>query len=373
MENCGDFIQLLDPDVSTNILSCLDDPADIVRVSCVSRSWHHFVIENGFSKRLCLKLFPEVSSATNAIEVDDMIEPVKVGSSDSKVLENSEKNHRIYTILARGFSPTLRTDCISEAIYATSTDNDPEENISNTLEPRDKIDERSSYWSSEGESDDRVPERLTYRLSSKLCLITEINIQPFQAYFQYGFPIYSAKAVRFWMGHRKSPLETRTNTDEDHVDGYYVWTYVSPEFPMIQENCLQKFKLPNPVLCVGGFLQIELLGRVQRQEMDGLFYICVSHVQVVGRPLLPTFDAEVLNHSGKCVVKYCPEGESTSSTKSCEGDSGESSRLNTLTARWMRRAGGWEQVILNTLLGNAVVDTNIDTDTDIDSDEEMVG
>lgn len=40
-----------------------------------------------------------------------------------------------------------------------------------------------------------------------------------------------------------------------------------------QESCLQKFMLPEPVLCIGGILQIELLGRVQTQEMDGLYYI----------------------------------------------------------------------------------------------------
>lgn len=40
-----------------------------------------------------------------------------------------------------------------------------------------------------------------------------------------------------------------------------------------QENCLQNFRLPEPVLCIGGILQIELLGRVQRQEMDNLYYI----------------------------------------------------------------------------------------------------
>lgn len=42
---------------------------------------------------------------------------------------------------------------------------------------------------------------------------------------------------------------------------------------MKQENRLQKFKLPEPALCIGGILQIELLGRVQKQEMDGLYYI----------------------------------------------------------------------------------------------------
>lgn len=40
-----------------------------------------------------------------------------------------------------------------------------------------------------------------------------------------------------------------------------------------QLNRLQTFKLPEPVLFVGGYLQIELLGRVQRQEMDSLYYI----------------------------------------------------------------------------------------------------
>jgi hypothetical protein len=36
---------------------------------------------------------------------------------------------------------------------------------------------------------------------------------------------------------------------------------------------MQKFKLPEPVLCVGGILQIELLGRAQRNQVDDLSYI----------------------------------------------------------------------------------------------------
>lgn len=36
---------------------------------------------------------------------------------------------------------------------------------------------------------------------------------------------------------------------------------------------LQHFKLPEPVLCVGGFVQLELMGRVQTQEMDEKYYI----------------------------------------------------------------------------------------------------
>ena len=37
-----DFIKNLDTDTSLAILSCLDDPSDLVRASAVSRSWRHF-------------------------------------------------------------------------------------------------------------------------------------------------------------------------------------------------------------------------------------------------------------------------------------------------------------------------------------------
>lgn len=208
------------------------------------------------------------------------------------------------------------------------------------------------------------------------------------AFFQPGLPIYSARAVRFRMGHPKSPNFEGDPSDESCHDDKFVWTYTSQEFPMAQVNSstlaiylsclyvfvfggivaindqnwkygtwqfdfisqilsfssdshsvftcwlklpfkmpleilnftspfpsdtyiiimdflckhvwklslhswsytrlcvvptllkwlvqvsrLQKFKLPEPVLCIGGYLQIELLGRVQRQEMDGLYYI----------------------------------------------------------------------------------------------------
>lgn len=40
-----------------------------------------------------------------------------------------------------------------------------------------------------------------------------------------------------------------------------------------QENCLQHFKFAEPVLCIGGYLQIELLGIAERCDIDNLFYI----------------------------------------------------------------------------------------------------
>nr|XP_009772132.1 PREDICTED: uncharacterized protein LOC104222590 [Nicotiana sylvestris] len=44
----------------------------------------------------------------------------------------------------------------------------------------------------------------------------------------------------------------------------------------VEENSLQKFRLAKPVLSIGGILQVELLRRVQRQEMDGLYYIWLT-------------------------------------------------------------------------------------------------
>ncbi|KAK4350819.1 hypothetical protein RND71_030132 [Anisodus tanguticus] len=76
-----------------------------------------------------------------------------------------------HAFLAQGLSNCMMEDCLIDAIHASSTDNYPEESILNTLKPGDRIGRRASYWSSGGENDPTVPETLTYKLISKLCLI----------------------------------------------------------------------------------------------------------------------------------------------------------------------------------------------------------
>ncbi|KAK7314976.1 hypothetical protein VNO77_33508 [Canavalia gladiata] len=366
VRNKVDFIRLLGPDMSIKILTHLDDPCDLIRVCAVSSSWHQFVIENGLCKQLCLKMFPEISSVAHIFELDNMVEPVSNTLGSYVNWECLKRNHKVYAFLASGLSP-LRINCISKAISASSTDNYPEESIINTLEPRDRTQyRRASYWSSKGESNPSVPETLVYNLVSKICLVTEIHVQPFQAYFQHGCPIYSAQAVRFRMGHLRYPMELESavnNMTTNHMLGnnQFIWTYTSPEFPMFQENRLQQFKLPEPVLCIGGVLLVELLGRVQKQEMDELFYICISHVQVMGRPLSPGFDVKIDHPSGKCTLKYCPQTDccTSSSTTSPRRDSSNPSRLRIITSGIMQRGvRRWEQIILGALLGSgsAVVD-----------------
>ncbi|KAJ7951073.1 F-box protein [Quillaja saponaria] len=323
MGSSMDFFNWLDPDMSIKILMCLDDPADFVRVSSVSRSWCHSVIVNGLCKQLCLRMFPQLSRVASVVELNkhEAKEPVEVGSSYIMEWEALQRDHRVYAYLARASISSTVGNCISNAISASSTDY-PEESIDNTLEPRDMVSGRPSYWSSKGQSNPAVPETLLYKLVYDFCVINEINILPFQAFFQMGYPIYSAKSVRFRMGHPKTSTDIKSSdlilkSSDASADNEFIWTYTSQEFPMAQENCLQKFKLPEPVLCIGGILQIELLGRVQRQEMDGLFYICVSHVQVVGRSLSPAFGVEILDSSGEFILKndqllHCPTKTSLS-------------------------------------------------------------
>ncbi|XP_020262252.1 F-box protein At4g00755-like [Asparagus officinalis] len=362
MDVRADFLECLGPDTSTTVLMLLDDPADLVRVSAVSRSWRRFVIANSFSKKLCLRTCAEVSYFARVMEGSSTEETVEVGSSSAGEWESLEREHRAYSYLSHCFVLTIGTgECIAEAIRASSTDNFPDESIENTLIEADRVHMRPSYWSSQGESDPGVPETLTYRLGSKLCIINEINIRPFEAYFQYGSPIYSSKAVRFRMGHSLSSQKKGEDSVEC-TDEKFMWTYVSPEFPMAQQNELQTFKLPRPVICIGGIVQVELVGRIQVQEMDNLYYVCVCHVQVVGRPLSPVFDVDIDMASGSSVLKYFPKKrDACISLEVNESSSwhrfGLREKLNHL-----RSLRGWNHSIFNSLLG--VVDSDSEEDDD---------
>ncbi|MBA0731706.1 hypothetical protein Golax_022560 [Gossypium laxum] len=154
-------------------------------------------------------MFPQLSRVERVNELGGSTKGhAGAGSSNFVEWEALEREHRAYAFLARCCLSTTAGDCISEAIIASSTDNYPEESICNTLEPRDRVARTASYWSSKGQKNPAVPETLTYRLIADLCVVTEIKIRPFQAYFQFGYPIYSAKSVRFRMGHIKDADES---------------------------------------------------------------------------------------------------------------------------------------------------------------------
>ncbi|KAJ4784123.1 F-box protein [Rhynchospora pubera] len=305
MEYGYDLLEWLGPDASTSVFSYLNDPADLVRATAVSRSWRQFIITNGLSKTLCMKLCPEVSYFTGIKEVATSTKKAKQDcSSSDKEWREHERDHKIYIYLSSHLvTPRGTNNCISYCIGASSTDNYPEEIIENTL------DSTLSYWSSSGQVDPTVLESLTYQLNFDLGFVDKISIQPFKAFFQLDDPIYSSKYVRFKMGYSKSPnMSTNFKLDQGRLtaDENYVWTYISPEFPMLQEDIQQAFRLPRPALCIGGVVKIEFLGRIQKQDMDDLFYICIRNVQVKGRALSPVLGVDLSEIKGGCVLKYCP-------------------------------------------------------------------
>ncbi|XP_020589992.1 F-box protein At4g00755-like [Phalaenopsis equestris] len=324
MEICWDFMEWLGPDASSSVLILLDDPADLMRVSAVSRSWRRLVIANRFCRSLCFRICPEVSNLTRVVEACSAL-ILEAGSSSCEEWKNLEREHRVYSYLGHSIASVIKKrDCIFKAIRASSTDNFPAERIDHTLVPSNQVDRRPSYWSSEGRSDPEVPETLTYRLCSKLCVVNEIIIQPFEAYFQPENPIYSAKAVRFRMGHSRIPLETSTGIEcEVSAGDNYEWTYISPKFPMLQDNNFQSFKLPRPALCIGGILQIELLGRVQVQELDGLYYICICHVEARGHSLNPRLDVDFVGDGREMVLRWQLEDEDCSPEDDFSADDAE--------------------------------------------------
>ncbi|XP_078154478.1 F-box protein At4g00755-like isoform X2 [Carex rostrata] len=283
MENWNglDLLKWLGPDSATSVFNYLLHPADLVRATAVSTSWRQFLIENGFSKRLCTKLCPEVSFFTSIKEITTGTgtgtTPLDESSSTLK-WRNNEMYHKIYTYLSQLLVSTEATkSCISYTIGASSTDNYPEESIDNTFEPSEKINSRASYWSSCGQVDPTVPESLTYQLTHNVVFVDAIRIQPFRAFFQYGAPIYSSMFVQFKLGYTKQlipvSLFKRNQCLDLIADENYVWTYISPQFPMQQENVSQSFELPRRILCIGGVVKVELLGRVQKQDTDNLYYI----------------------------------------------------------------------------------------------------
>ena len=140
------------------------------------------MIANGLCKQLCLTMFPHL------LRVDCVIEPSCVKEKTSEVgcskfveWETLKREHEAYAFLAQGCLSFPFEECIKDAISASSTDNYPEESIRNTLQQGNR------YWSSKGQRKAAVPETLVYKLVADICVITEINIQPFQGYSSVNF------------------------------------------------------------------------------------------------------------------------------------------------------------------------------------------
>ncbi|KAH6779831.1 hypothetical protein C2S52_011068 [Perilla frutescens var. hirtella] len=328
MEFGKNFVDCFPAEISYHVMQRLNDPADVVRASAVSRTWRHFIIANGIGKKLWLRKVPYVS---NVSYVEDDSEDLTILANVATTITLDwgalQKEHKIFLSLLRPLSKPIlfSDDILGFPIGASSTYHDEIINIIHTLTPIDRYSCGSTaFWSSKGSADPDAPEHLLYRLRYEICIVSEIDVRPFEAILEPGRPVYAPISVRFQLGHPKMTPDARVAYPGNRLSSdSYVWTYASPVYPVLQEATLQNFKLPEPVVCVGGVFQVELIGRAQQKEQDRLFYIWITpfllfpplsfynvflnlgYLRVKGSPLDPAYMLLTLD-SREFHLKYCP-------------------------------------------------------------------
>jgi len=110
------------------------------------------VIDREFCKTLCRRICPEVANFTRAVVVTRS-PPASDPSRDTDS-STRDRDHVAYSYLGGALvSAKPSMDCILRCIGASTTDYFPEETIQNTLDPRDRVNHRPSYWSSAGHDD----------------------------------------------------------------------------------------------------------------------------------------------------------------------------------------------------------------------------
>eukprot|EP01132_Coremiostelium_polycephalum_P004581 gene4581-5718_t len=152
-------------------------------------------------------------------------------------------------------------DLISKAIERSSCDSE-DQDIGNTL------DTNRSFWSSSGSPDVDSSEFLTYQFEQP-SLVSAVRIHLYKAFYQSSMPTYAPQRIKISVGFSK-------NLEEMH--------YTSDEFFVEVTDQPQTFYL-EPRLVVGNFIRIDLLGRVQKQSNDNLYYTVLRFVCVNGIPI----------------------------------------------------------------------------------------
>ncbi|XP_051124484.1 F-box protein At4g00755-like [Andrographis paniculata] len=209
-----------------------------------------------------------------------------------------EKEHNMYNKLhiALSTARVFPKDVTKYVMGASSTRNYPKESPINVLLQSDLYTTKPSYWSSVGHARPDTCESILFKLDGSMCIVTDINIRPYLEWLHQGTFVYSARSVRFRMGYARCPEYFAMNANNfplSHiVDEHFHWGYTSVEFPMEQIYALQKFTMPEPVLCLGGFLKIELSGMVQQDPVDSLYYHRIGAVNIYGHSLTPGFKFE---------------------------------------------------------------------------------
>lgn len=242
--------------------------------------------------------------------------------------------------------PSQKTRIPLHPLVASSYDS-PEENLAYVVSPIVRTTKMLSYWSSSGSESAESSESVSFIVYPPCALIARISIRPFAAWFQRGRPIYPPQKVQFTIGGiplytkidkllmpasavdmvRKDygmdmedpachiSLHTLMETSDalshgvsydtassltyesrkesvvprntENSPGWYAdgMCFRTQQFTVEPLDTVQHFDLPIPALCINGYLKIDLIGKVTRQEADMKYYTCLGYVACEGYQL----------------------------------------------------------------------------------------
>ncbi|KAL0047192.1 hypothetical protein WJX82_009068 [Trebouxia sp. C0006] len=264
LDRCA--IDSLPEEVLARVLSLLQ-PCQLHWVERVNKRLRNSVVQHDLWRIHCNR------SCTNF--------QAAVEGSDSESLRQVLTELRRLSDAQSPCTCSAKESLIAEAVQASSTDND-EERIQNVLQPSARMRGffNACYWSSGPSEDVDSSEALDFKLAHPVCVVHEVHLQPFKAYFQPGQPLYPSKAVRFHFASSLQQLECAAGENSSSSCCHFC----TAEYPVENSDSLQRFSIP-PTLCIGGFVRVELIGRVQRQQEDNRYYTCIRYVKVVGTPV----------------------------------------------------------------------------------------
>lgn len=274
--------------------------SDLVAAGCVSKTWRSLFTEDDqvwyyrcmHNRVLCLRglpasetrwkdvyheiqslravfrpdesgssVSPSSSFASSSPALNDLADLGRASSVESlsSVVDSDGKEEEIARG-AMGPDDTRLFQLISRVVSCSSQDHD-------TQGPDNTLEDDSTFWSSTGSDCVDACEEVVYELVQPLTLLRFVSLFVYRAGFQRRIPIYPPRAVRFHVGFTK--------------DDYH---YSSPVFDVEHSHHRQVFNL-GPQAVIGGFLKVELIGKVTRQPGDELLYTVLRHIKGMGYPV----------------------------------------------------------------------------------------
>ncbi|KAG5373718.1 hypothetical protein IGI04_007325 [Brassica rapa subsp. trilocularis] len=254
------MLESLEENLSSVIITYLDDPTDLIRLAAVSHSCKRLVTRSDVLKKMFLGKADVADTACLCFEND--------------------KENAAYALLMRIIDYAQQFDLTIEALMASSTLS-PAFNIENTL-----LTLESRQWSSIGREALSGMETLTFKLPN-LCLVYGLSISSFQDTSLPGSPTFRSQRARFSFGNYNGNGVSETYSTQTH---------------QMPSSGKLEVELPKPLLCINKQIVLELSDFVDKHPSEARYYIRVSSVKVCGISIADTFKSTI-SPSGQLVLE----------------------------------------------------------------------